>query len=114
MSIKITGQEIGPIGYGLMGLTWRPPHLVPPKTQAFAAMSAALACGANFWNGGEIYGSPERNSLHLLAEYFDEYPDAAEKVVLSIKGGIMPGTHQPDGSAAVSYFAEFESLGEAI
>jgi pyridoxine 4-dehydrogenase len=98
MSIKITGKEIGPIGYGLMGLTWRPPHLVPPKPQAFAAMTAALSAGANFWNGGELYGSPERNSLHLLAEYFDEHPDAADKVVLSIKGGLVPGALTPDGS----------------
>ena len=75
---------------------------MPSKEQAFAAMSAALAAGANFWNGGEFYGSPERNSLHLLAEYFDKYPEAAEKVVLSIKGGVVPGTFQPDGSAEVS------------
>ena len=96
----ILDKEIGPIGYGLMGLTWRPPHLLPSTQQAFAAMSAALASGANFWNGGEIYGPPSRNSLHLLAEYFDKYPEAADKVLLSIKGGFVPGTHQPDGSAA--------------
>ena len=99
MSLQITDREIGPTGYGLMGLTWRPPHLCPSKQQAFASMTAALASGANFWNGGEIYGSPSRNSLHLLAEYFDEFPDAADKVVLSIKGGFAPGTHTPDGSA---------------
>lgn len=102
MSLKITNRAIGPVGYGLMGLTWRPPHLLPSKEQAFAAMTASLAAGANFWNGGEIYGSPERNSLHLLKEYFDQYPDAADKVILSIKGGFAPGTHQPDASAAVS------------
>lgn len=99
-ALKITNREIGPIGYGLMGLTWRPPHLLPSREQAFAAMTAALDSGANFWNGGEIYGTPERNSLHLLAEYFDAHPAAAQKVVLSIKGGFVPGTHTPDGSAA--------------
>jgi len=46
-------------------------------------------------------------ALHLLAEYFDKYPDAAEKVVLSIKGGFVPGTHQPDGSAEVSRYLSF-------
>ena len=101
MSLQITNRAIGPVGYGLMGLTWRPPHLLPSREQAFAAMTASLAAGANFWNGGEIYGSPERNSLHLLKEYFDAHPDAADKVVLSIKGGFVAGSHRPDASAAV-------------
>lgn len=59
-----------------------------PKHQAFAAMDAALDTGANFWNGGQFYGTPQRNSLHLLRDYFDENPDAADRVVLSIKGGL--------------------------
>jgi pyridoxine 4-dehydrogenase len=77
------------------GLTW--PHNPTPKAQAFAAMDAALATGANFWNGGQFYGTPEYNSLHLLRDYFTEHPDAAKKVTLSIKGGL---TLQkiPDGS----------------
>lgn len=61
-------------------------------------MRAALAHGANAWNGGEIYGSPERNSLHLLNEYFTKYPGDADKIVLSIKGGFAPGQMFPDGS----------------
>ena len=61
-------------------------------------MKTALECGANFWNGGEIYGKPERNSLHLLAEYFEKYPEDASKVVISIKGGLKPGQMAPDGS----------------
>jgi pyridoxine 4-dehydrogenase len=63
-------------------------------------MRTALSLGANNWNGGEIYGNPERNSLHLLNEYFTKYPGDAEKVVLSIKGGCVPGTLNPDGSKA--------------
>lgn len=62
-------------------------------------MSAALASGANFWNGGEIYGPPERHSLHLLNEYFTKNPHDADKIVLSIKGGCLPGQLKPDGSA---------------
>jgi pyridoxine 4-dehydrogenase len=100
MSVTILDKEVGLIGYGLMGLTWRPPHLLPSTQQAFTAMSAALASGANLWNGGENYGPPSRNSLHLLAEYFDKYPEAADKVLLSIKGGFARKTYQPDGSAA--------------
>ena len=60
-------------------------------------MRAALTHGSNFWNGGELYGTPERNSLHLLNEYFTKYPSDAEKVVLSIKGGLKPGAMAPDG-----------------
>ena len=60
-------------------------------------MRAALSTGANFWNGGELYGTATRNSLHLLHEYFSTYPEDADKVVLSIKGGMIPGTLTPDG-----------------
>lgn len=63
-------------------------------------MRTALSLGANSWNGGELYGSPERNSLHLLNEYFTKYPEDAEEVVLSIKGGFIPGQMKPDGSKA--------------
>jgi pyridoxine 4-dehydrogenase len=52
----------------------------------------------NFWNGGEFYGTPEYNSLVLLEKYFEKYPEDADKVVLSIKGGTNPKTHRPDGS----------------
>ncbi|RFU35928.1 hypothetical protein B7463_g399, partial [Scytalidium lignicola] len=88
------GKEIGPIGYGLMGLTWRPQP--PSDERCFAAMKAALAAGCNFWNGGEFYGTPEHNSLTLLARYFAKYPEDADKVILSIKGGYGPSG--PDSS----------------
>jgi pyridoxine 4-dehydrogenase len=61
-------------------------------------MRASLETGANFWNGGDFYGTPERNSLHLLNEYFTKYPEDAEKVVLSIKGGLVPGEMRMDCS----------------
>lgn len=96
-NVKLVGKPIGPIGYGLMGLTWR------PKPQAaedsYQAMHTALAQGANFWNGGELYGPPERHSCHLLNEYFKLHPEDADKIVLSIKGGLVPGQMKPDGSA---------------
>ena len=52
----------------------------------------------NFWNGAEFYGEPDYNSLVLLERYFEKYPEDANKVVLSIKGGVSPETHQTDGS----------------
>lgn len=61
-------------------------------------MNTALSHGTNFWNGGELYGTPDYNSLHLLRDYFLSYPEKVDEVVLSIKGGLKPGTMQPDGS----------------
>lgn len=57
----------------------------------------ALAKGMNFWNGGELYGTPEYNSLVLLERYFAKYPEDADKVFLSIKGA-----SRPDGSVDAS------------
>jgi pyridoxine 4-dehydrogenase len=61
-------------------------------------MRTAISLGATAWNGGEFYGTPDNNSLHLLNEYFTKYPGDAEKVSLSIKGGAKPGSLDPDGS----------------
>lgn len=61
-------------------------------------MRTALSTGANLWNGGEIYGTPSYNSLHLLKQYFSEHPSDAEKVVISIKGAVDPTKHMPDGT----------------
>ncbi|OBT67919.1 hypothetical protein VE03_02480 [Pseudogymnoascus sp. 23342-1-I1] len=93
--VKIQGKEVGETGYGLMGFTI-PSKLMQPE-QAFPAMKAALEAGAIFWNGGDFYGTPEYNSLHLLAAYFSKYPEDAEKVVLSIKSGFKVG-FEIDGS----------------
>lgn len=70
----------------------------PTNDVCFETLNKTLELGANFWNGGELYGSPDYNSLHLLNKYFTQYPDNAEKVVLSIKGGLKVGQLVPDGS----------------
>ena len=80
-----------------LGLTWRPQPL--SESVSFEAMREALARGANFWNGGEFYGPPENNSLTLLNKYFEKYPEDADKVVLSIKGGLDKQMH-PRGDEA--------------
>lgn len=83
-STSIAGKAVGPVGYGLLGLTipWKPVEY----SAAVKLMKTALEQGANFWNGGIHYGTPQANSLHLLKHYFETYPEDASKVVLSIKG----------------------------
>ncbi|KAI0018428.1 pyridoxal reductase [Xylariomycetidae sp. FL0641] len=93
---QLVGKEVGDLGYGLMGFTWRPNPC--PQEQAFEAMRTALQKGMNFWNGGWFYGPPEYNSLVLLERYFEKYPEDAEKVVISIKSGMNKTFTAPDGS----------------
>jgi len=62
-------------------------------------MKASLTAGDIFWNGGEFYGPENRNSNHLLNEYFTKYPEDADKIVLSIKGGLGANNDlTPNGS----------------
>ncbi|KFZ00834.1 hypothetical protein V501_10430 [Pseudogymnoascus sp. VKM F-4519 (FW-2642)] len=93
--VKIQGKEVGETGYGLMGFTM--PQKLIEHEQAFQAMKAALEAGATSWNGGDFYGTPDYNSLHLVAAYFTKYPEDADKVVLSIKSGFKTG-FEIDGS----------------
>ena len=60
-----------------------------PDEQAFKVMKAALGNGANVWSGGDLYGTPENNSLHLMNRYFTRYPEDTDKVVLVIKSGVV-------------------------
>ncbi|OTB17133.1 hypothetical protein K445DRAFT_74350 [Daldinia sp. EC12] len=91
----VSGKVVGPVGYGMMGLTkpWAPVEY----STAVKVLKAALEQGANLWNGGMHYGTPEANSLHLLRYYFEQYPEDASKVVLSVKGAFTLQTG-PDGS----------------
>ncbi|KAL4782333.1 NADP-dependent oxidoreductase domain-containing protein [Aspergillus varians] len=94
--VQIGGKEVGPIGFGLMGLTWRATPC--PQEQAFETLRTALQNGCTLWNGGEDYGRREYNSLVVLERYLKKYPEDADKFVLNIKGGINRATHGPDGS----------------
>jgi pyridoxine 4-dehydrogenase len=99
----ILNKPVGPIGFGLMGFTWRPTASIVSEAQAFDAMKAALAAGANFWNGGEFYGPSHDPTLNLtlLNRYFSAHPEDADKVVLSVKGGVdHTGTWAPTGDRA--------------
>ncbi|RVX73666.1 hypothetical protein B0A52_02556 [Exophiala mesophila] len=92
----ILHRQIGPVGFGLMGLTR--PNGTLTQEEAFAAMDAALENGATYWNGGEFYGTPDYNSLHLLRDYFSKYPQKASQVTLAIKGARVPGTLKFEGT----------------
>jgi pyridoxine 4-dehydrogenase len=61
-------------------------------------MRAAVESGCTLWNGGEFYGLPMANSLTLLQEYFENFPEDADKVVLNIKGAVEKDL-SPNGSA---------------
>ncbi|OQE37839.1 hypothetical protein PENCOP_c009G08633 [Penicillium coprophilum] len=93
---SLVGQEVGPIGYGTMRMTWN--TQLPSEEVCFETLNTTLKLGANFWNAGELYGTAEYNSLHLLNKYFTKYPENAEKVVLSVKGGLKVGELVPDCS----------------
>lgn len=83
----------------LLGLTWKDD--VTPDDKAFGILKTALAAGVNVWNGADFYGTPDHNSLHLMNRYFTQYPEDAEKVILTIKSGIVDmRTFTMDGSSA--------------
>ncbi|KAK4226150.1 NADP-dependent oxidoreductase domain-containing protein [Podospora fimiseda] len=88
MGHTIQGKQVGNIGFGLMGLTWRPTPI--SDEQAFSTVKAALDSGCNYFNGGEFYGPPTNNSLTLLKKYYEKYPEDEAKVLLNIKGCLKP------------------------
>lgn len=45
-----------------------------------------------------MYGVPEYNSLVLLEQYLEKYPEDADEIVLTIKGGAIPSGKAIDGS----------------
>lgn len=81
----ISNKPINAIGYGMISL------MHPGRTsttEAIATLKAALTAGSNFWNAADYYGTPQYNNLHLLNAYFTQYPEDADKVVISVKSCI--------------------------
>ena len=65
-------------------------------------MKKAVDLGATFWNAGSFYGlgpNGEMVNLLLIARFFSKYPELADKVFLSVKGGLRMPSFTPDGSA---------------
>jgi pyridoxine 4-dehydrogenase len=64
-------------------------------------MKTAIETGATFWNAGVFYGrgpNGESENLKLISRFFTKYPELADKVFLSVKGGVRLDW-VPDGSA---------------
>ncbi|CAN6675022.1 putative pyridoxal reductase [Trichomonascus vanleenenianus] len=96
--VEILGKQVGATGLGLMSFTAFPERKIA-HDDAIKALKAAFEAGATVWNGGVFYGNPDtEENLKLIAEYFEKYPEDAEKVVLSVKGGVNPKIWKPDGS----------------
>ncbi|KAI0160366.1 NADP-dependent oxidoreductase domain-containing protein [Xylariaceae sp. FL1272] len=97
MISKIAGKETNSIGFGLLSLNL--PRETPIAIDDKVAMiKAAVDSGANFLNGAEFYGpNLQDNSLTLLNKYFQKHPEDADKLIISIKGGLREG-HRPDNS----------------
>lgn len=71
-----------------------------PDEEAFKAMKAAIDSGATFWNAGVFYGrgpNGELTNITLISRFFAKYPQLADKVFLSVKGGLQPDW-TPDAS----------------
>lgn len=96
MTVIIANKPIGPIGFGMGGLTW--PTKALPISESITIIKAALNSGATMWNAGEHYGTPSYNSLHLLNAYFTQYPDDADKVFISVKAGFDMVQRKPISS----------------
>ncbi|KAJ4417389.1 hypothetical protein N0V85_001869 [Neurospora sp. IMI 360204] len=94
--VTIQGKKVGNIGFGLMGLTWRASNL--SDDVIFPVIKAALDAGCNYFNGGEFYGPPEHNSLTVLKRYYDKYPEDVDKILLNVKGCMLPGLVAADSS----------------
>ncbi|KAI6103487.1 Aldo/keto reductase, partial [Pisolithus sp. B1] len=76
-----------------------------PDEQCFEAIKAgidALPPGAKMLLvAGEFYGhNLSTANLEMIARFFEKYPDYAEKAFLSVKGGLVPNSYQPDCSPA--------------
>ncbi|KAI5449260.1 hypothetical protein NCC49_005176 [Naganishia albida] len=112
--------KVGAIGYGAMMLTWTAPENIPSDADAFAAIKAAIDAGATFINSGAFYGNSSDgglDNLRLLNRFFAANPGYADKVVISVKGGMKGGKLMQGPDSSLENLREDlqrikESLGE--
>lgn len=94
----ILNKNVGPIGYGMASLTT--PSAPKPEDHAIECLRIAASSGCLCFNGGEFYGMPTYNSLILLNHFYAKYPEYADKVLLNIKGAMLPN-FMPTGEPKV-------------
>ncbi|KAF7325048.1 Aldo-ket-red domain-containing protein [Mycena kentingensis (nom. inval.)] len=100
-TISLRGTQVPRVGHGIMLMTWTPTPA--PDEQCFEAIKAgvdALPAGTKmFVNAGEFYAQDMGTAnLEMLARFFAKYPEYAERVFLSVKGGFNPKIFGPDSS----------------
>lgn len=92
------------VGYGLMGFTWIPSRKFTQEQYNETLKTVIEKSGASedvplFLNGGEFYGIPGRyENIEKLGQFFKSHPELADKVYVSIKGGV-DAHWSPDTSA---------------
>ena len=83
-----TGEQVGCIGYGGMGLAAFYGEPASPST-VDAILSRCLADGVNFWDTADMYSPIKSGKLgyneEQIGAYFKAHPDARKKVFLATK-----------------------------
>lgn len=104
--------RVGPIGYGLMGLTWKDSSAIADDETNFKAMKAAVDAGATFWNTGAFYNPQDRPyaNLKLIRRFFEKYPEYLSKIVISVKSGIDIEAYLEKGFAGMKPDSSVENL----
>ncbi|KAF1951057.1 Aldo/keto reductase [Byssothecium circinans] len=90
----ILNKNVGSIGFGMVSLTT--PYAPTPEDRAIECLRIAAETGSLSFNGAEFYGLPTWNSLTLLNRFYAKYPEYADKVLLNVKGAMLP-TFAPTG-----------------
>ncbi|GJE90855.1 aldo/keto reductase [Phanerochaete sordida] len=94
--------QVGKVAHGLMMMTWTPNPV--PDEICFEAIKAgvdAMPAGVKMLlNSGEFYAQDFGTAnLELVARFFEKYPEYADRVFLSVKGGgKRTGMPMPDSS----------------
>ncbi|KAK3341451.1 NADP-dependent oxidoreductase domain-containing protein [Lasiosphaeria hispida] len=99
MVLTIQGKQVGNIGFGLMGLTWRPSKLSDDTISP--VIKAALDAGCNYFNGGEFYGPSDHNTLTVLNRYYAQHPEDVDRVLLNVKGCVGENFHVDASPAGI-------------
>ncbi|KAK7463529.1 hypothetical protein VKT23_006877 [Stygiomarasmius scandens] len=104
-SVKLGGTasdvSVARVGHGLMGMTWTTNPV--PDEICFESIKAgvdALPPGVKaFLNTADFYDQNwGTGNLEMLSRFFARYPEYADRIFLSVKGGVDPAKQGPDGS----------------